>query len=359
MAELRSDREWEHWPQERRLDDGIRRKLRALFQPTLPGERDVEEALAEHTYELELRARQLAETVADLEAREERTRELRSAVEQMLRRGSAELDERHGELTELAARLAEREARVAEAEAALAERRRELGAVELRRAALERREESTGEREQRLAEREQQLEERERALAGLEEQARALAARESELAARASELEALEARMLETLGAIEREQALLAARNAVADERERQALELDRRAAQVEEREAALREREQALTAAEETVESGREELRVAVAAVSRDLGLAADAGRAEPSGPAYLALVPGDRYRLVERYDGPVQAGATIEVDGAPYRVVRLGAAPLPGERRRCAFLEPLPSGAPASPDAASPAPT
>ena len=66
MAELRSDREWEHWPQERRLDDGIRRKLRALFQPTLPGERDVEEALAEHTYELELRARQLAETVADL-----------------------------------------------------------------------------------------------------------------------------------------------------------------------------------------------------------------------------------------------------------------------------------------------------
>ena len=359
MAELRSDREWEHWPRERRLDDGIRRKLRGLFQPTLPGEHDVEEALAEHTHELELRARQLAETIADLEAREERTRELRSAVEQMLRRGSAELDERHGELTELAARLAEREARVAEAEAALAERRRELGAVELRRAAVERREESTGERERRLAEREQQLDEREHALAGLEQRATALAEQETRLATRETELEALEARMRETLSTIEREQALLAARNAAVEERERQALELDRRAAQVEAAEAALRQREEALTAAEETVETGREELRVAVAAVSRDLGLAAGAAGGEPSGPAYLALVPGDRYRLVERDDGPVEAGATIEVDGRRFRVVRLGAAPLPGDRRRCAFLEPLPGAAPAPPGGASPAPT
>src|SRR2546425_207232 len=98
MSELRRDCDWEHWPQERRPEDRIRRKLRELFHPTL-GDDDIEQALASHTHNLEVRATQLADTVADLERREERTRELRATVEQMLRRGSAELDDRHAELT--------------------------------------------------------------------------------------------------------------------------------------------------------------------------------------------------------------------------------------------------------------------
>jgi DNA repair exonuclease SbcCD ATPase subunit len=356
MSELRRDREWQHWPQERRLDDSIRRKLRGLFHPTLHDGNDVEGEIAAQAVELESRARQLAETIADLETREERTRELRTAVEQMLRRGSAELDERHGELTDLAARLADREARAAEAETALAERRRELGAVELRRAALERREEALSERERMLSQRAEELLERERELAArldaVAERERASEAAESRVAeldrrdaetsAHAAEVEALQARVAETLVVIEREQAQLAAREAAVTERERLADELDRRAHELDGAAEELRSREASLAAAVEAVESGREELRQTMTAVSRDLGLAVEAGRTHAAGPVYVALVPGDRYRLVERDDGPAEVGMTLDVEGLPFRVVRLGSSPLPGDRRRCAYLEP-----------------
>ena len=112
MSELRRDREWEHWPQERRPEERTRRRLLGLFHPTV-GNPELEQALDAHTHEIELRAQELAETIADLERREARTNELRTAVEQMLRRGSAELDERHAELSTLAARLADRENDVA------------------------------------------------------------------------------------------------------------------------------------------------------------------------------------------------------------------------------------------------------
>jgi hypothetical protein len=45
--------------------------------------------------------------------------------------------------------------------------------------------------------------------------------------------------------------------------------------------------------------------------------------------------------YRLMER-DGPAPGcDAAVEVDGRPYGVLRLGPSPLPGDRRRCVFLE------------------
>ena len=160
----RDDREWEHWPHERKLDEGIRHRLRGLFHPTGHGDEAVEEFVAQQGRELELRATQLAETIADLERREQRTSELRVAVEQMLRRGSAELDERHAELAELAGRLAEREALATDTEQLLAERRTELGAVELRRAALERREVAVTEREDSLTRQTADLMEREQLL---------------------------------------------------------------------------------------------------------------------------------------------------------------------------------------------------
>lgn len=60
-----------------------------------------------------------------------------------------------------------------------------------------------------------------------------------------------------------------------------------------------------------------------------------------------HVLFVPGPAgYRLFER-DGPPPAGVdVVELDEARYRVLRLGPSPLPGDRRRCAFLEQEPPG-------------
>lgn len=60
-----------------------------------------------------------------------------------------------------------------------------------------------------------------------------------------------------------------------------------------------------------------------------------------EPVVAGWLAFVasPGG-YRLLERNGPPPDRGATVELDG-PCLVVRLGPSPLPGDRRRCAFVE------------------
>lgn len=239
------NREWEHWPGRREGDEGIRHRLRTLFTHSdVPGDRMVEELLAERGRELEERTAQLAATVADMQRREEKARELRVAVEDMLRRGSSELDERHAELNALAAELTVREQALRESEEALAERRQELGAVELRRAAVERRDEALNEREAAL----------------------------------------------------------------------------ERIAGELQERETTLREREQ------------------------DDAARALPAPAVEPPAEAsHLVFAAGDRYRLVERDGPPPAPGATIEVDSAQLAVRRLGPSPIPGDRRRCAYAEPL----------------
>ena len=59
-----------------------------------------------------------------------------------------------------------------------------------------------------------------------------------------------------------------------------------------------------------------------------------------EPAGWVAFAGSPVG-YRLVER-EGEVPArGALVELDGVGHRVLRLGPSPLPGDARRCAFLE------------------
>jgi DNA repair exonuclease SbcCD ATPase subunit len=338
MSELRGDREWEHWPDERRPDDRIRRRLRGLFHPT-GGDDEIEQALAAHTHEIELRAQELAQTVADLERREARTHELRTAVEQMLRRGSAELDERHAELSELATRLADRETVVADAEEGIAERRQELGAVELRRAAVERREEAITAQEEELERRGAELAEREEALADVEAQARELAQRELELTRRTSEVEMLQARVADTLAVVEREQHALAQREASVQERERLAAELERREQALITSASELRTLEESLATDRTAIEEQREKLEQAVAAVSRGLGVAEIA---EPdTATAYVALVPGSRYRIVAREDGPPAVGDQILVEEDAFRIVRVGSSPLPGDPRRCAYLE------------------
>jgi hypothetical protein len=130
----RQDREWEHWPGRRQPDDG----------------EAVEALISERSREIEEQTARLQATVEGLERREEQAARLRAAVEEMLRHGSAELDERHAELSQLASRLREREEQLREQERAIAVRKQELGAVELRRAAVERREQAAVERESAL-----------------------------------------------------------------------------------------------------------------------------------------------------------------------------------------------------------------
>ncbi len=335
----RDDREWEHWPQERKLDEGIRHRLRGLFHPTVHGEEAVEEFVAQQGRELELRATQLAETIADLERREQRTSELRVAVEQMLRRGSAELDERHAELAELAGRLAEREALATDTEQLLAERRTELGAVELRRAALERREVAVTERENSLTRQTADLVEREQLLVEVEQRADELVTRSTEVAAR-------EERLSLAAEAVDHERDEIAARLTSLDERERELAVLDAHKGEIERETSALAARHQAVGAEQSALAEQREGLRRAVTTFSAALGLqdppvGAAVAAAHANASAHLLLVPGDRYRLVEA-EGPAPAIDTpVVVGDREYRVVRVAGSPLPADDRRCASLE------------------
>ena len=52
------------------------------------------------------------------------------------------------------------------------------------------------------------------------------------------------------------------------------------------------------------------------------------------------LAFVPGLDYRLVEIEHPDLARGVAIEVEGEEYEVARTGPSPLPGDRRRCAYL-------------------
>lgn len=52
------------------------------------------------------------------------------------------------------------------------------------------------------------------------------------------------------------------------------------------------------------------------------------------------LAFVPGLDYRLVEIDHPGLFPGAAIELEGEEYLVARTGPSPLPGDRRRCAYL-------------------
>ncbi len=47
--------------------------------------------------------------------------------------------------------------------------------------------------------------------------------------------------------------------------------------------------------------------------------------------------------YELHERDGEPPQIGSEIEEDGSRFTVAKLGPSPLPGDTRRCAYLQPL----------------
>jgi hypothetical protein len=153
QGEAREDREWEHWPGRKPPDDRIRDRLKSLFGSTDdPGA--VDALNSDRGREIEEQTERLQLTIENLEQREEQAARLRAAVEEMLRHGSAELDERHAALTALALELAAREETLRAREEEIGLRRQELGAVELRRAAVEQREEAVTRREEAALQRE-------------------------------------------------------------------------------------------------------------------------------------------------------------------------------------------------------------
>lgn len=310
----RRDREWEHWPGRRGPDDRIRHKLKALFAST-DDEEAAEALISERGREIEERTEQLQATIADLERREEQTGRLRSAVEEMLRHGSAELDERHAALAALALELGAREEKIRAAERDVAVRKQELGAVELRSAAVARREEAANEREASLGR------------------------ISAELTSREDQLAEAERRVGDLDAEIGSRQRALAASQASVLERERrlgdQEAELARLAAE-------LVERERLLEVEKASVSSGREELSRAVASISTGLRLPAPGDGIASDATGHILYVMRDGYGIVER-DGPApDLDALVEVDGREFVVSRLGRSPLPGDGRACAFLEP-----------------
>ena len=60
------------------------------------------------------------------------------------------------------------------------------------------------------------------------------------------------------------------------------------------------------------------------------------------PAADGWVAFVASpEGYRLLEREGAPPACHATVELEGVAFCVLRLGPSPLPGDRRRCAFLE------------------
>lgn len=187
--------------------------------------------------------------------------------------------------------------------------------------------------EELLAERRRELEEHARRFEGVvadverrTDLARdARASVERALRVGAADLEAREADLVEFAHELaEREERLRDEEAALARRRsELGAVELKRAA--LEQREQALAAREAALADREAVVEAG--------------------AGTATPElsdeTPSFqLLYVPGSSYRLVEIEHRELTRGETFELDEEVYVVARVGASPLPGDRRRCAYL-------------------
>jgi hypothetical protein len=87
-------------------------------------------------------------------------------------------------------------------------------------------------------------------------------------------------------------------------------------------------------------------------AVAEREAQLAAGAEGEAQVPRVSLLFVPGSTYRLVEIEDRELAVGSHLDVDDATYVVTRLGRAPLPGDRRSCAYLERAASDAASLPD-------
>jgi hypothetical protein len=56
------------------------------------------------------------------------------------------------------------------------------------------------------------------------------------------------------------------------------------------------------------------------------------------------LFVLKASGYELEEREGEPPPIGAEVEQNGSTMTVVKVAPSPLPGDRRRCAYLHPRP---------------
>jgi DNA repair exonuclease SbcCD ATPase subunit len=154
----------------------------------------------------------------------------------------------------------------------------------------------------------------------------------SELDERHAELNALAVELSR------REEALSGAEGELA-ERRRELGAVELRRAALERREAAVAERESALERIASELQDREARLREAQGATPlKDEGVGSDVEEA-----SHLVWSAGDRYRMVERPGGAPAPGSVVDLESGRWRVLRVGASPLPADRRRCAFVEPL----------------
>jgi chromosome segregation ATPase len=103
---------------------------------------------------------------------------------------------------------------------------------------------------------------------------------------------------------------------------------------------AELAEEQKRYAAAEEDL---RGELDGVVARLAEaEATIAASATPAEDAFPDHVVFLPGESgYHLAELAGPPPEAGALTEIEGAAFRVLKVGRSPLPDDPRRCAYLE------------------
>lgn len=184
------------------------------------------------------------------------------------------------------------------------------------------------------------------------------------LAERRRELEETAARFDASIADLERREELLRDSRASVERLLRLGkTDLDARENELAELLRELTEREALVAQSEEELARRRQELgavellRASVERRERDLA-ARETRLAEiesepraPSGPnstepVELVFVPGAAYRLVELSLSEAAPGAVVELEGESFVVSKVGPCPLPGDKRRCAFL--LASGGP-----------
>ncbi len=86
----------------------------------------------------------------------------------------------------------------------------------------------------------------------------------------------------------------------------------------------------------------GIELLRTSVAEAEAKLGPASDGADPDESGPGHILFVwSPSGYALLGRAGEPPPVGSEVGVSGGSRVVTKIGPSPLPGDPRRCAFLD------------------
>ncbi|MGL6279604.1 MAG: hypothetical protein ACRC50_08645, partial [Gaiella sp.] len=124
----------------------------------------------------------------------------------------------------------------------------------------------------------------------------------------------------------------LVAREQAVEERRRELGAVELLRASVERREEALARREEELERASAAVAAAAEAAAATQAAAPLD----------HARDDAHVVVLPRDGYRLVARPGPAPPAGTSLDLDGLTFSVTHVGRSPLPGDDRRCAFLEP-----------------